>query len=901
MPFEVSEQDMMFFEPQTRHLCASPSVCRSPPPLVTQSSLNGSVHMAEPSLRDEEFVPDSVRQQLLEILHLLPDEEQETLTPATRHRLLDASVKSLSLVQDLFPEHQRRHELLELIADEHLSHYEATHEWDTLESAQKYLAELASEIDEDDTIATSRIRYKSSRYHFSRFVHAGRDDDLEEAIALARLSVKETEESGASEDNVALLAERKLQLASCLCAMATELGQFSATSMNEAVELHEDICQSLEGRDDIYALPLQALEGLVNSLMIRWENAPLADKQAYVGDLERSIKITQQVVNILSNTAEPTAMAQALSNASYALRAAYKFYLHTGSVLESYNEPQMHQLGHAALEKLAQSIEYEHAPVAHVQNIFIFASSLPEYPQGPREDLLKGLYPILKRGVQMLQDILYISLPGDREQKLKSYYGLSRYAAAAALQANATAVEALQLLEQGRAVTMSMQLSLDDGQQTLGNGSMTKPSVETYIVARSALLQSVSSGKPFHERYARLHDFYTAQREAWNELPLEETTQYLEEAHLKSLASDGTKIMINTTDIRCDAFIITHDKISVFPLPQLNETELSKKSWEVQQCLARIDDQTDLLPSLYKGLSELLQWLWRVLAKPVLDTLGYEACNSGWPRVTWILTGVLSLYPIHAAGLGLHKTSNVMNRVISTYVPTLKLLALTRSRASARSEVPSIENPLRTTVITMTETPERRRLDSEREFAAVSEHLPGTDKLPQPSGQDVLDLLAGEEAPSIVHVSCHGEVDYDFPNKSRLLMRDWQANPLTLDKLRQNSSAKETRLAFLSACFTANAGVENLQDEAEHLASTMQAAGFESVVGGLWAVEEEAALAITGHFYRCLADVLQGKKLDTGSVAEALHLAVWSFAQSKCELSRKGDPVQWAPFVCYGG
>ena len=860
---------------------------------------------------DEIQIPPSLRQELLDIVHLLGDghgDREARQTPATHHKALEASTKLLGLLPHLPSQAAlkpaSRLELIEKSADAYFAHYEHTKEFEALESACDCLIELASEIDEDDLVATARIKYKNSRYLCSRFLHYKNEKDLENATKLARDSIDETEISGGLINDVALLAERKLQLCFCLCAQATLLGEYEPEPMEEAITINNEIYACLQGRQEGERLFIEAMESLSNSLLIRWRNSPVAEKSSNIGDFQRAIQLVYEVHDMILKQDEPEATAESLSNTSFILRAAYHSYINHGILLDGYTISGMEQLGHVALQKLAESLEYESAPWKHIDHIMLFAESLSEYPHGPREELLAGLYPMLKKGVELLRDILYISLPDDRRQHLNTFYGLPRYAAAAALQSNASACEALQVLEQGRAVTMSMQLGLEDNEPE-ADEIPTSSSVRKYNKAKATLFRSVSDSEPFHERYTKLKAFYDTLQDAQDDLPAEETLKYLDESYLKLLASDAVKIVINITDIRCDAFIVAQSGITVLPLPNLVETELAERSWEVQQGLAKIDEQPSLYSDLYENLSKLLKWLWKVLAQPVLDVLGYKARKSDWPHVTWIPTGVLSLYPIHAAGLGLHKKSNVMNRVISNYAPTLKVLAAIRSRKLAQSSLPHQDNHIQPTVITMATTPNRPDLElGDIDFAAVQKHFPHASRLHQPTGSAVLSSLNSATASSIVHISTHSEVDYDFPSKSLLLLQDWQENPLTLSMLRQSlkrqGASGRYRLTFLSSCFTANGGIEGLQDEAEHIASTMLVAGFGSVVGGLWAVEERAASVVTEGFYRHLKMILGDGELDAKGVSEALHLAVWDLARSTTEGGQEGDPVQWARFVCFG-
>ena len=53
------------------------------------------------------------------------------------------------------------------------------------------------------------------------------------------------------------------------------------------------------------------------------------------------------------------------------------------------------------------------------------------------------------------------------------------------------------------------------------------------------------------------------------------------------------------------------------------------------------------------AILDVLDWLWDVIAEPVLTALGHTSApetGSPWPRVWWCPTGPLTVLPIHAAG-----------------------------------------------------------------------------------------------------------------------------------------------------------------------------------------------------------------------------------------------------------
>jgi CHAT domain-containing protein len=130
-----------------------------------------------------------------------------------------------------------------------------------------------------------------------------------------------------------------------------------------------------------------------------------------------------------------------------------------------------------------------------------------------------------------------------------------------------------------------------------------------------------------------------------------------------------------------------------------------------------------------------------------------------------------------------------------------------------------------------------------------------------------MDLLPGL---NIYHFACHGISHPMDPSKSQLVLQDWKENPLFVDdivKLRLENS----QFAYLSACSVADCQVENLLDEGINLASAFQLAGFPSVVGTLWPINDHYSVQVPEEVYRGMID---GERLDVRKSAVALNLAV---------------------------
>ena len=833
-----------------------------------------------------------LQQKLAEIL-----DEDDCLS--ARYRKLHTGQELLKVLPN---DHQRRLELLECLANALYDHFENTNEWDALETALNYLGEVISHTDEDDHVAVARLCHAYSQCLRSRFMRGRNKTDLENAIAYAESSVEHTKCSAHPEEVVTLIAARQSNLGLCLFTKAHQTDECRPEVLDRAIEIYLEVLRALETAGIAGYLWITAVGGLGLSLQVRW------DQRHSFNDLEESIKLGYQVCKILPTGTQPEAWVTGLSDLAFRLQRAFKYFLDRGVSPSDPSLPQGEKLQEEALKTLIQSMEIEsNRTLSKLENVLTFVTYIRSFPTRDRGSMLADLYPLLKQCMELLQDITLMSLRDDLRDCLRTFYGLSRYAAAAAIESGASPLEALQLLEEGRGIAMSIQL---DSNQDVADLKITDPMLEIqYTEARAALTRSITQGDPFYERREKLRHLRDVQRKIRAQPGLADFNRALGEEKMKDLAHEGVIVVVNVTDLKCHALIITTTSVSVLPLPHLNEDELVDSSWVIQTYLAKDKDQHEIFPDLWEKLSALLKLLWIALAKPVLDHLGYRPCKSGWPHIWWIPTGILSLYPIHAAGTGLNKTANVMDRVISSYMPTLKALAQARSKYvrqarkyASHSDSTLESNKMTPTVaiITMHRTPSRVDLEfSEQEATVVNSYFPSSNRFHEPTSEVVLKTLRGEEAPAIVHFSCHGETNYDDPSQSQLLMADWEVHPLTVAKL-QRLNMQSSQLAFLSACFTANAGVEGLQDEIEHLASAMQVAGFTSVIGSLWNVGQDAALVVVTNFYKNLAEDCEG--FEAKRVAKALHLAVRALGETTRVGANnwKGNPVIWAPFIHFG-
>jgi len=469
-----------------------------------------------------------------------------------------------------------------------------------------------------------------------------------------------------------------------------------------------------------------------------------------------------------------------------------------------------------------------------------------------------------------------IASPGvgrrDQEHGLGQFGGLATHAAACALNAGDTA-KALRLLEQGRGILIAQQL---DPRADLAALRSRHPELADEVDELRSRLQAApapaagdwlaSAGREADRRHGltREWDQLVARVRAlpgFADLLAVPTLDALREE-----AAAGPIVLVNVSGYRSDALILTAGGIDVVPLPEVTPDQVVEMADGFHRALAVAQAPGPDEKRAQLRLSEILGWLWDALASPVLDVLGDVE------RVWWSPTGLLAFLPLHAAGHHERPGCSVLDRVVSSYTPTVRALRHARARAAA---------------------PAGREL-----LAVAMPETPGAGPLPR-AGREVMALdaavrLTGPEATAQrvraemtrhawVHFACHGISDQDEPSSGRLLLHDHEADPLTVQSVAR-LDLTGARLAYLSACETAH-GAARLSDEAVHITSAFLLAGYPQVIGTLWRVNDRIAGQIAEHVYGGLQ----------GGAAAALHAAV-----RECRAAYPETPSLWSAHIHTG-
>jgi hypothetical protein len=377
---------------------------------------------------------------------------------------------------------------------------------------------------------------------------------------------------------------------------------------------------------------------------------------------------------------------------------------------------------------------------------------------------------------------------------------------------------------------------------------------------------------------------------------------------LKRCAPSGTIVVVNATAIRADAIIVCSNGINSIQLPGM---EKSLTSWSSAQDSGAVTSTGS--PGGYRDVGSgsragnnrlFLKWLWDTCVNPTLKEVRKQFGPSGAkvPHVWWLGTGMAARFPFHAAGdYERDLQENCLQQSISSYTPSIRALDYARSLSREHSHMKEPNrNPI--LVVTMPTTPGQLALKGvEDEWTAISSTCAGifeSTLLKHPTAARVLESLVGSE---IVHFACHGLSDPTDPSQSHLLLqKDGLPDKLSVaDICTMISQGGRARIAYLSACSTAEIASTRYADESLHIASAFQVAGFPSVIGALWPTRDDVCVKVTEYFYRSLVTRYQEDEQDF-SVASSYREAVLRVRSELFAGGKEGDPITWAAYIHLG-
>lgn len=488
-----------------------------------------------------------------------------------------------------------------------------------------------------------------------------------------------------------------------------------------------------------------------------------------------------------------------------------------------------------------------------------------------------------------LENLTRLAIPGlrraDGERLLDEWRGIARDAAAEAILIGQldTAVE---FLEQGRGILWSQLLRQRSSLDELRD---RHPELASELSSALRVLTIEHSADDDTGRNPRVRADVVAQSaERIDELTARIRTlpgfeRFFGGVRINDIsraASGGPVAIINIAEKRCDAIIVTASGTELVALPDLTAED-------VAQMAAQYLDT--LQPRSNTFVQTVHEWLWRTTVRPVLDHLGFctPAAPDAAPRIWWCPTGLMSQFPLHAAGTG-ERGCSALDRVVSSYTPTLRALAEARGRPAGSGATGLLS-------VAVPHTP------ALPEVPLVWADLPGVlaevDHIDAVVGGEHHErivgasathaaVIAGLRAHRVTHFACHGITSYHYPSSSGLVLFDGVL-PVT-DIAGQRLSAE---CVYLSACDTHAPGTETI-DEVVTLATALNYVGCRHVIAALSPIGDDAAVTVAGHVYRRL---MRSGRLDLTDAARAVHAALLALRDAD-----PGSPHNWAPYLHIG-
>ncbi|KAK7008278.1 CHAT domain-containing protein [Favolaschia claudopus] len=496
--------------------------------------------------------------------------------------------------------------------------------------------------------------------------------------------------------------------------------------------------------------------------------------------------------------------------------------------------------------------------------------------------------------IELLPELAWLGLSiTDRHHHLIEVGQIVRDAASAAITANEYH-RAVEWLEQGRSIIWGQLLNLRSPVDELREShcnladqlvalsrSLETASARNISSTNTNQLQSLGNvANQYHSiALQRKELLYQIRKQTGYEKFLLPKTI----SELSLAARNGPVIMLNISVYQCDALVLISEfgnEVKHVPLRAFtfqHAQDLVRALSSAVECAGRteriiVKREGQQNPNEIFG--NVLSHLWVKIVKPVLDEIKITDALSqdSLQRVWWCPTGPLVFLPIHAAGI---YTQNGLTALIESQRPqakpqaALQLLGVTQPSAEGQRHIPG----------THTEIKYIRQLAKDKISVLWLDQNAAT----------IERVTQGMMKYNWVHFACHG-IQSSSPTQSALLLAG--SSRLTLEKI-VGLALPDADLAFLSACQTAT-GSKELEDEAVHLAAGMLLAGYRSVIGTMWTIEDNYAPQVAKAVYTHL---LETSPPDSTRAAEALHFAIKQLQES---LVPEKSFLYWVPFVHFG-
>ncbi|CAM1508780.1 Fc.00g056280.m01.CDS01 [Cosmosporella sp. VM-42] len=818
---------------------------------------------------------------------------------------LEEAIRIASQAVDSTPDdHPDRAACLNNLGNKLESRYKRTGEMADLEEAIKIASQAVDSTPDDHPDRAAWLNNLGNKLE-RRYERAGEMADLEEAIRIASQAVDSTPDDHPDR------AARLNNLGVFLESQYERIGEMA--DLEEAISIARQVVDSTP--DDH---PDQAgrLNNLGNKLGRRYEQT------GEMADLEEAIRIASQAVD--STPDDHPDRAACLNNLGNKLESRYKQTGEMADLEEAIriarqaidSTPDDHPDRPARLNNLGNKLESRYERTGEMadleqasltlQDAWHCQSAIPFHRVQAGARCLKLLAPQHKTDIAIgLGKNIIDLLPtvntklldrSDQQFVVSTFSGVAANLCAFLLQSSQPA-DALRYLEKGRAVIISQ---LVDTRSDLSFLEQQHPHIaRQYQQLRDEVntpLRQVEQGTIQAQlrirRLEALAELDACIHEIRGTAGHERFMLGQETAEMQECAAGGSIVVVNITEFRSDAIIVSPTAIKTLNLPMIAAEDV--RAWLGKKWTGRRPER----PQKNREYLDYLSWLWKTCVKQILDEICHshatENTENSLPRIWWIGTGLASSMPFHAAGIhSADPTENAFSRVVSSYTPSIKALAYAQHRATATESVKGS-----VLIATMPTTPGNASCpdlpgvieEKNQLMGVVNGHLP-IQYQELPSVEDVVKSLRNC---CIAHFACHGFTDQLDPSKSGLILQSQgEQDRLTVHTVSE-LSLRNAQIAYLSACSTAENRSARLSDEVIHVVSGFQVAGFPHVIGCLWPSIDRVCVEVAGRFYGSL---LRGKMTcwDGREVALALRDAVMKVRKTELMM-----PLAWAQFVHFG-
>lgn len=677
------------------------------------------------------------------------------------------------------------------------------------------------------------------------------------------------------------------------------------------------------------------LNHLANALRARFEST------ADVGDLDEAVELLEEAARqvpygdpalavVLSNlgsarltkhhaTGEPGELEHALSELGRAVWAVTEHTSTHGNHVKAYGDALRALYHRDGDPGVLRAAEDAYRQAAESRSLPTYERVLAAWEWGAAAadgDRWDEALP----GYELALELLPFAASGrlarsDQERGLSRVRGLAAEAAACAVNAGQPE-RAVLLLEQGRGVLLGRTMATRDGLGRLRGAHPALAERFTRLRQRLDALEAAAADTAQDLLSADTTDLRHTLAAELEHLVAEIRARpgfsdFLGAPAVEALlacADEGPVVLAYCSEFRNDALVLRDGGVVLVPLPHATPQAVAEQADRLERALADAADPTRDRAA-QQTVSDVLAWTWDHITGPVLGRLGLHGPtpDSEWHRLWWSPGGALASLPLHAAGHHGEAPDavpdggsvpapvaagpgprTVLDRVVSSYTPTVGALRYAKARAAA----PRPRGPL--LAVALPETPGARPLGGARREVEVLRSLLPTEVLSEERAtfEQVMEALPRHPC---VHFACHGVSEPADPSNGRLLVYDHATRPLTVRAI-SRLELPAARLAVMSACETARGGGE-LADEAIHITSAFQLAGYPHAVGTLWPVHDAVAVRVTRLLYRelCTEGADGGPELDDTRTAHALHQAVL-----RCRAAFGASPSLWAAHVHAG-